>query len=823
MQKRITAFVLILLASMSIVYAGQGNLKGKVKDAETGEPLIGATVLLKGTNHGAATDVNGNFSITAITSGQYTIVVSFIGYASTSLVVNITDNETKEIEVALNKTSIIGEQIVVTASRRKEKLTEAPATIDVIVAKDIENFASFNTGELLSRQKGVDYVRSGVLGIGINVRGLNSAFNPKNLQMNDNRLSTLVATGLPLGALSTVVKEDVDRIEIILGPAAALYGPNAHNGLVNTISKDPRFSQGTTLSLNAGNQSVFSGRFRHAQVVNDKLSFKISGEYSRGTEFDYTDTVYVGTKGYRELDLNTKFDAIRGEAGLYYSFDKSSDFILSYGGSNSNNIGVTSAGRNQIKDWQIHYLQGRYVSKNLFAQLYHTWSKTSETYAMNQRTQNYVSFINAGFSDSEARSRSFKEAWAGTKAAGVALPRGAVFEDASRRWNGEVQYNHTFGSLNLITGAQWQRDDANSNNTYLMDKNGPIIINQYGFYAQVEYEIENSGFKILAAARGDSHELYGFNFIPKGSVVYSSSIGTFRATYGKGIASPTILNLSGNLFGGLVLGDGEGFTLSDGSQIPKLKVETINSFEVGYKGVIENKLYVDVNAYYNISENFLSPLVNIATLGRKVTKRGDTPIQDIVPGTPSTGAAFLLTYLNFGKVNTYGADIGLNYYLNETVNFVLNYSFFDFSLDKSDLNNDGDKSGVVTDTDLPINTPKNKLGFGVNVSYEKFFGTIFTRWVQAYNFFSGINVAASADPNIVISGTKLVENARVGRSWNYGPLGGFVNIDINAGYRFTDSITLSAQVTNLFDTQEREFVASPFINRLFSAELRYNF
>ncbi|MEW6701464.1 MAG: TonB-dependent receptor, partial [Bacteroidota bacterium] len=111
----------------------------------------------------------------------------------------------------------------------------------------------------------------------------------------------------------------------------------------------------------------------------------------------------------------------------------------------------------------------------------------------------------------------------------------------------------------------------------------------------------------------------------------------------------------------------------------------------------------------------------------------------------------------------------------------------------------------------------------ININYPKFFGTIFTRWVQAYNFFSGINVAASADPNIVISGSKLVENARVGRSWNYGPLGGFVNVDLNAGYRFTEKITLSAQITNLFNTREREFVGSPFISRLFSVELRYNF
>ncbi|MBK9337180.1 MAG: TonB-dependent receptor plug domain-containing protein [Lewinellaceae bacterium] len=71
-------------------------------------------------------------------------------------------------------------------------------------------------------------------------RGFNSAFNPKNLQINDGRFSSLIATGLPLGALGTTVKEDIERIEVILGPSSALYGPNAHNGLLNTITKDPR-------------------------------------------------------------------------------------------------------------------------------------------------------------------------------------------------------------------------------------------------------------------------------------------------------------------------------------------------------------------------------------------------------------------------------------------------------------------------------------------------------------------------------------------------------------------------------------------------------
>lgn len=829
MKKQVTVLIIIFLTALSLVHAGQGGLKGKVKDADTGEPLMGASVLIKGTQRGAATDVNGQFQISNIPSGTYSIVISYIGYLQASVSATISDDQTVSIEVSLQKTNLISEQVVVTATRRLEKLTDAPATVDVINSKDLENLPSFNPGELLARQKGVDYIRAGVLGTGMNIRGFNSAFNSKNLQVNDFRFSTLIATGLPLGALSTIVKEDIDRVEIILGPAAALWGPNAHNGLISILTKDPRTSEGTKVTVGVGNQSVFSGRFRHAQVLNDKFAFKISGEYTRGAEFNYTDSVYVLVAGkykaYPELELDRNFNSLKSEAAFYYNLSKSTDIILSGGYSNSNNIGVTNAGRNQIKDWQILYFHGRFVSPRLFAQVYHTWSNTANTYAMNQRTQNYVSFINAGFSDEVARQRSYKEAWAGTSpTSGISLARGSVFEDKSRRWNGEVQYNNTFGELNVVVGSQWQQDIANSNNTYLLDKSGAIILNQLGFYSQFEYEIKNSGFKLMAAARGDNHDLYGFNFVPKGGIVYTNNdVGTFRVTYGKGIASPSILNLSANIFGGLLLGNGEGFTLSDGTKIPKLEVETINTFEVGYKGALNNKLYVDANAYYNISENFLSPALNIATLGRRVTMRGNTPIQDLVPGTPPAGAAFILTYLNFGKVNTYGVDIGLNYYLNENFNFVLNYSYFDYSLDKNDLKNDGDKSGKVTDTDLPINTPKNKIGFGINFNYDKFYGTVFTRWVQAYDFFSGIMVAAATNKDLIYSGSPVVENARVGRNWNYGALGNFVNVDLGAGYRITETIVISAQVTNLFNAKVREFVGSPYIGRLIGTEIRVNF
>jgi iron complex outermembrane receptor protein len=227
---------------------------------------------------------------------------------------------------------------------------------------------------------------------------------------------------------------------------------------------------------------------------------------------------------------------------------------------------------------------------------------------------------------------------------------------------------------------------------------------------------------------------------------------------------------------------------------------------------------MEANAYYNMSKDFLSPLIPISATS-PVAMRGDTPIGEVIPG--STGAP-VLTYLNFGEVDTYGADFGLNYFFNDENRFSFNYSYFDYSLDKDDPANDANMDGKVVDTDLPINTPKHKFGAGYYYTGSKFFGSLYGRYVQEYDFFSGINVAAKTQPDLIVGGDPVVENARVGRTWNYGPLGGFFNVDLNLGYHLSDNWTVGASVTNVFDSEVREFVASPAIGRLYLLELKFH-
>jgi len=802
----------ILIASLFFLCFesfAQNVVSGKVIDAKSGEALIGASAILSGTSKGATTNVDGSFEISGVADGSYTIKVSFVGYEELTRSVNVSGADVDLGSIGLAESIFSFDQVVISGSRQPEKITQTPATIEIISSKSLDELPSFNPGELLSRMKGVDYLRAGVVGTGINIRGFNSNFNSKNLQVNDGRFSTLIATGLPMGPLTTQIKEDIEQVEVILGPNAALYGPNAHNGLVHTITKDPRSSAGTTVALGVGNQSMLSARVRHAQVLNDKLSFKVSGEYTKAEEFEFMDSVYIdrnadGVKeGYEEYKLDNDIEFLRAEAALYYSVTDNSDLIFSWGGSNSTYLSPTNVGRNQIKDWKMNYFHLRYVSDKFFAQVYNTTSSTEDTYAIDQRTKNYYAAIDGGATEAEAEKSS--------------LGNGATFADDSKRWNAEVQYHDTFGKAKVVVGSQWQRDNANSNGTYLLDNGGkdPIIINQIGVYGQLDYQFTEA-FKAVAAFRGDNHEVYGFNFIPKAGLVYSAGNGAFRLTYGKGIATPTILNMYGDLFAGLILGNAEGFTLTDGSKVDKQTVEKIQTFEIGYKGeLVPQRFFLDANAYYNISEDFLSP----ATVVGVATHRGDTPMSEVQSGYGAYGG-LVASYVNFGRVDTYGFDIGTNVYLNDKINWTFNYSYFDYSVDEDDLeNNDFNKDGVVNKLDILVNAPKHKFGTGLYFRGDKLFGNVYMRWVQEYDYFSSYQIAAKTQ-DLNWRGTPIRENARSTDTWNYGPLGGFVNVDLGLGYKINDIFQVAGQVTNLFDSEFREFTAAPFTGRLYSIEVK---
>lgn len=850
-MRRLLAMCLFLVLQVGAFAQTTGKIAGRVIDAKTGSPLSGASVTLKGSNTSAVSVEDGTFTLPNVKEGKATVTISYSGYADATKSVVVTGGETSALTVELATTLRVGDEVVVTASKRPEKITRAPASISVITAKDFEQSASFNIGELASKIQGVEFVRTGVNGVGFNARGFNNAFNAKVLQLTDGRNSMMAGgSGLPVGIMNTVIKEDVERFEVVLGPNSALYGPNAHNGIANTITKDPRRYQGTTLVLGGGNQEVFSGRFRTAHKINDKWAYKLTGEYTTGKDFDFRDSVYVGGTVYGpatstpERVRTHQFRHIRGEAHAYYSVNSKSDLIVSYGGSVNNFLAVNNVGRNQIRDWKFSFLQAKYVSPRLFAQVYYTWTNVGKSYGNVNYTRDFYNRTRSTITDPAnplfPLIGRLDPDQAEIFATRLGSQSGAGFKEQSGRLNAEAQYNYTFEKVGLtvIGGVNYQLDKPNTFGTSLADLNQRITVEQLGGVVQLEKTLP-ADFKLFASARVDNHSIFGNLFAPKVALVKGVKGGAIRLTYGRANAAPIILFQSANVFG-IVFGNGAGVSyIPNGAAInstpvvtPKLDVEKIGTWELGYKGQIGKKLYVDVNGYYGQSQNFLSPAISV---GGRALRVGDVPVTHAAAfaGTVNTttnvlSGALFQTYFNYGDVAAYGIDLGVNYYFSDKISWALKYSWFGSDIEKDNLKNDANRDGYVSLEEKSLNAPRNRIATSLNFSNlakGKMFANLSVRWVEQFDFYSGsqIGTAAGAGSRGFVLGPinpATNQPIRYTKNFNWGALGGFTTVDISAGYKLNSQLSVGMGISNLFNVEQREFVGSPSIGRLFSLELK---
>ena len=233
----ITKLHITFLFTFSVLFSQNISLSGKITDSESGDPLVGANVIIDGNglNTGAATDSNGDYSIDDVTPGSYKIKVSYIGYADLSTSIDITP-ETSVFNTTLSISAIQLDEYIVTASRgRREKITDAPAAISVISELKIRNASNPNLGDYFKNIKGVDFTASGLDSYNLSARGFNSSFSSRLLTLTDGRMANVPSLRLIAYNVIPLTSDDVRQIEVVLGPSSALYGPNAHAGVVLSL------------------------------------------------------------------------------------------------------------------------------------------------------------------------------------------------------------------------------------------------------------------------------------------------------------------------------------------------------------------------------------------------------------------------------------------------------------------------------------------------------------------------------------------------------------------------------------------------------------
>ncbi|MCI0674138.1 MAG: TonB-dependent receptor, partial [Myxococcaceae bacterium] len=760
-------------------------IRGTVRAKDSKGPLPEATVTVTGTDKVVSTDEEGRFEMTGLAPGEYQLQVSFPVHKDAFLPVKLAAGETANVEAALElEENVFGQEMVVVGTKFPEKRLESPVTIETVRPKDIQISGGATYMAALAKVKGVDYTETGVGEKRISARGFNSQFNSRMLSMVDGRLAQQPGNGLPQAGTVPTTSLDIYSIDVVVGPASALYGANAHAGVVNITTKTPWDESGASVALRGGTYNLMDGAARLAGTINDSFGWRVSGQLTRGTDFVPDPNSNVHKYGAATKPLIYEGDLVgdytmggaKAEGYLYY---RAGDWSLrgGYGFSTSDGVTLTNVGRNELQGWQVHYQTVQAHHQNWFAHVTRTATSAGKSYQLDALASK-IQAANVDVND---------------EAAVDELRQANLFKDASQMYDSELQYRNAFGDLKLTTGVQFRAYMPDSDGSYLADTGDTTIqFSELGGYVQADYGLIPEKLRVVGAARLDGHSDYSPQFSPKLALAYSiNKLHNLRLGYNRAFKSPSALE-NYLLIGGYLLGNKTGFTVKtyernpDGTlgaeqssrEIAPLSPEEVNSLELGYKGSIANKLYVDVVGYHSWYNNFISPLTartgtNVAagTVDRAFYPDGKL----VAEGTPLAGTLF--TYSNFGRARVWGADFGLDYSPIPELTFSGSFSYIKM---QSFHTNDRTQKALL------LNVPTTKLKGSVtleNVGVKDTFLRLSGRYQNAYDFASGRWVSA-----ILLADQGGVVPER------------FV-ADLALGYTFPMGLGVSLNVANLFDNK----------------------
>jgi iron complex outermembrane receptor protein len=376
----------------------------------------------------------------------------------------------------------------------------------------------------------IDVIESGVQSRNVVARGFNNIFSGALLTLTDHRIAGVPSLRVNFLQFVPQTDDDIGRMEVVLGPASALYGPNTANGVLHILTKSPFDNPGTTVALAGGERDLFHGTFRTSHALSDRFGIKVSGQYMRADEWNFRDRgedsvraivdagggavlfppgMSAEERAVRSARIaNRDFDIHRwsGDVRADWQATDRLTTIFSGGLTNTNSIELTGIGAAQVVDWKYSYAQARATYGNLFAQTYFNMSNAGETFL---------------------------------------LRNGAPITDKSRVWVSQLQHGLSLGNWQRFAyGADYVRTTPVTEGTISGRNEDDDEYNEVGAYVQSETAVHRM-FDVVLAGRVDKHsELPDAIFSPRAALVFKPAQDhAFRATYNRAFSTPTSLNL----------------------------------------------------------------------------------------------------------------------------------------------------------------------------------------------------------------------------------------------------------------------------------------
>jgi len=305
-----TVKILFFIILCNFSAFSQQILQGVIKDYESGETLIGANVVLKGTTIGTQTDIDGKFRLETKESFPVVVVISYIGYVNQE----ITFTSASPITIRLKSDKVMLSDVEVVGSRITEKQKEAPLTIESMDIIAIKETPAANFYEGLGQLKGVDLTSASIGFKVINTRGFNSSSPVRSLQIIDGVDNASPGLNFSLGNFLGASDLDVAKVDLIVGASSAFYGPNAFNGVISMTTRSPFYNPGLEFTFKIGNRGMIENAIRFADVIHnkkgeEKFGYKINIFYLKVNDWE-ADNLAATPQSRSDVDNPGGYDAV---------------------------------------------------------------------------------------------------------------------------------------------------------------------------------------------------------------------------------------------------------------------------------------------------------------------------------------------------------------------------------------------------------------------------------------------------------------------------------------------------------------------------------
>lgn len=270
--------------------SAQTIVRGKVTDAETGEPLIAAQVYADGTPAFTETDDEGNYEIQIPYQKDQTyqlVRFQYLGYAEFSDFIRVTpDGKLFEVEqdVKLESQTVKLEDVFVTANKVKEEMQDVPIAISVVNTAEIRQKNANNVEEAF--QSIPNLITDSYLpgSFTFTLRGLNSDFVNAGIENSVGLYIDDIFYSRSHHFNSSLM--DIERLEVLKGPQGTLFGKNTIGGVLHVITEKPQMANFGSVEFTGGNYSLFLTRAKaNFMLIKDKLAMRVTGAYKQKDGF----------------------------------------------------------------------------------------------------------------------------------------------------------------------------------------------------------------------------------------------------------------------------------------------------------------------------------------------------------------------------------------------------------------------------------------------------------------------------------------------------------------------------------------------------------